>query len=72
LATDTPGTVQLPNLLTTCSSLYVTLERYLRTSGECPVAREAVEAALYAAADVFVMHEEFRMQTTHDGKVTVQ
>ncbi len=64
--------VTLPNLLTTCSSLYVTLERYLQTKGECPVAREAIEAAIFAAADVFMEHHEFFTQTTPDGKVTKQ
>jgi hypothetical protein len=65
-------TVTLPNLLTVCSSLYVVLERYLQTKGECPVAREAVEAAIFAAADTFVEHHDFFSQATPDGKVTKQ
>ena len=65
-------TVTLPNLLTVCSSLYVVLERYLQTKGECPVAREAVEAAVFAAADTFLEHIEFQQQMTPDGKVTKQ
>ena len=64
--------VTLPNLLTVSSSLYVVLERYLQTKGECPVAREAVEAAIFAAADTFLEHSEFQQQMTPGGKVTLQ
>jgi len=64
--------ITLPNLLTVSSSLYIVLERYLQTKGECPVAREAVEAAIFAAADTFLEHSEFQQQMTPDGKVTLQ